>query len=100
MVSLVDLSSDSEASPTETEVYFDTDGVKDRLIELLDNIGDHAVGSFATSDTPSDAPNPGLYFDSLGVVWLPPSKRDAAELGKICHEPPLARAIRRFSTLL
>jgi hypothetical protein len=91
MASLVDLGSDSEASLSEAEVYCDADGVKDRLIQLLDNIGDHAVGSFATSGTLSHAPKSGLYIDGLEVVGLPLFKRDAAELGKICHEAPFGK---------
>jgi len=61
------------------------------LIELLDIVDDHGVGSFATSGSISDAPNPGLYVEGLGTVGLPLSKPDACELSKISHQAPFGK---------
>lgn len=67
--------------------------VRDTLIEELEECltNVQSDGSFAMFEALNNAPNPGLYLKSSGVVGLPLSDNDAQAIISASHEAPFGK---------
>ena len=70
--------------------------LKERVLELLEDVGEHSEGSFATSGPIVNPPTPGIFVHGFGKLGLPLPERDAVALSKICKQSPFGKGSKTF----
>jgi hypothetical protein len=68
-----------------------TDFYQDELYKALKGSKSEFRGSFYHCSTATEAPNPGLEIDGLGVIGLPLSQRDAAAIVSRAAQAPFGK---------